>query len=57
MQNKIHRIVENRVKTGTAGGIEAVTKAISTHIDNPGVCYAGCSALLNMTDNNGKKKQ
>ena len=45
---------ENKVKAVAAGGIEAVVKAIDTHINNSGVCYAGCSALGNMTANNCK---
>ena len=44
-------IDENSVKAGTAGGIEAVVKAMNTHINNPGVCYQGCGALWNMTVN------
>ena len=44
------------MKSGTAGGIEAVVKAINTHIDNDGVCENGCGALRNMVTN-GKKKQ
>ena len=46
---------ENKVKAGAAGGIEAVVKAINTHMDNVGVCKNGCNALWNMTINNGKK--
>ena len=42
---------ENKVKVGAAGGIEAVVKAINTHINNAGVCENGCGALLNMTIN------
>ena len=42
------------MKAGAAGGIEAVVKAINTHIDNAGVCEQGCGALNNMTANNGK---
>ena len=45
---------ENQVKAGAAGGIEAVVKAINTHINNVGVCYKGCGTLLNMTEFNGK---
>ena len=45
---------ENQVKAG-AGGVEAVVKAINTHINNAGVCYQGCGAFRNMTANNGKK--
>ena len=37
-----------------AGGIEAVVKAINTHINNAGVCESGCGALANMAVNNGK---
>ena len=43
---------ENQAKAGAAGGIEAVMKAINTHINNTDVCYAGCGALMN---NNGKQ--
>ena len=42
------------MKAGTAGGIEAVVKAIDTHIGNAGVCRTGCGALWNMTQNNRK---
>ena len=41
------------MKAGTAGGIEAVVKAISTHINNSSVCCAECGTLLIIT-NNGK---
>ena len=39
------------MKAGTAGGIEAVVKAINTHIDNADVCEKGCAALWNMVLN------
>ena len=39
------------MKAGAVGGIEAAVKAISTHIDNAGVCEWGCGALWNMTGN------
>ena len=42
------------MKAGTAGGIEAIVKAINTHINNSDVCENGCNALWNMTAN-GKK--
>ena len=42
------------MKAEAAGGIEAAVKAINTHIGNIFVCCAGCNALYNMTDNNGK---
>ena len=45
------------MKAGTAGGIEAVVKAINTHINNAGVCYQGCGALWSMTVNNGKNNK
>ena len=38
------------MKAGTAGGIEAIVKAINTHIDNVDVCEWGCSALWNVTE-------
>ena len=31
--------------------MEAVVKAINTHIKNADVCYRGCGALWNMTFN------
>ena len=46
---------ENRVKAGISGGIEAVVKAMNTHISNASVCKNGCSALWNMTSNSGKR--
>ena len=36
------------MKAGAAGGIEAVVKAINTHIGNADVCKNGCGALWNM---------
>ena len=50
--NKQNEITdENKVKAGAAGGIEAIVKAINTHICNAGVCENGCAALRNMTVN------
>ena len=45
---------ESKVKAGKAGGIKAVVKAINAHIDSPSVCEAGCGALWNMINGNGK---
>ena len=42
------------MKAGAVGGIEAVVKAISTHVNNVGVCKNGCGALANIIANNGK---
>ena len=39
------------MRAGAARGIEAVVKAINTHIANAGVCEKGCGALRNMADN------
>ena len=39
------------MKAGTTGGIEAVVKAINTHINIFDVCEQGCGALWNMTAN------
>ena len=39
------------MKAGAAGGIDAVVKAINTHIGNAGVCENGCNALVRMTFN------
>ena len=44
------------MKAGTAGGIEAVVKAINTRIDNADVCLHGCAALCVMAVNNGKNE-
>ena len=44
------------MKAGAAGGIEAVVKAINTHIKNPSVCQQGCSALWSMTLNGNNSK-
>ena len=46
------RTAENQVKAGEAGGIEAVVKAINTHINNSGMCENGCDALCNITEAN-----
>ena len=42
------------MKAGAEGGIDAVVKAINTHIDNAGMCEKGCDVLMSMTFNNGK---
>ena len=42
------------MKAGAAGGIEAIVKAINTHISNAAICEQGCGALNNMTAVNGK---
>ena len=42
------------MRAGAAGGIEAVVKAINTHINNADVCEKGCGALYYMIANNGK---
>ena len=53
MSTKIKQMytAENKNKAGVAGGIEAVVKAINTHISNAGVCEKGCGALRSMTVN------
>ena len=42
---------DNRVKAEAAGGIEAVVRAIGTHINNAGVCECGCGVLFVITVN------
>ena len=42
------------MKTGTARWIEAVVRAINTHIDNANVCEQGCDALWSIAAKNGK---
>ena len=54
-QNTMKRTAESQVKVGAAGGIEAVVKAINTHINNADVCKMGCGTLGSMGFNNGKK--
>ena len=48
-------IAEGQMKAVTVGGIEAVIKAINSHVHNPDVCENGCYALYNMIFDNGKK--
>ena len=43
------------MKGGDTGGVEAVVKAIRTHISNVGVCEQGCGTLNSITCNNGKR--
>ena len=40
---------DNAMKAGTIGGIEAVVKAMNTHINDDYVCKYGCGALRSMT--------
>ena len=42
------------MKAGKEGGIEVAVKAISTHINNVGVCEQGCGTLCSMTFDNSK---
>ena len=39
------------MKAGAVEGVEAVVKAINTHINNADVCAQGCGALRIMTVN------
>ena len=48
------RTAENQVKAAAVGGIEAVLKAINTHINNADVCTVECIALWNILTNNCK---
>ena len=45
---------ENQRRAGVAGGIEAIVKAMTTHIDNADVCQRGCGAFCGVTVS-GKK--
>ena len=45
------------MKVVAAGGIEAVVKAINTHINNADVCRVGCGALNNMAANGKNTEQ
>ena len=45
---------ENRVKAVAAGGIDAIVRAMNTHINNADVCEYGCCALCNMAINRSK---
>ena len=52
--NNNSNTAKNRIKAGAAGGVEAVVKAINTHISNVNVCENGCGVLWNITFNNSK---
>ena len=39
------------MKAGAAGGVDAIVKAINTHINNAGVCENGCCALMSISIN------
>ena len=57
IQNKnMHKqsIAENQKKAVAAGGIEAVVKAISTHIRDTDICKCGCDALETMAIGDSK---
>ena len=53
-QQKLIWTDENKVKAVSAGGVEAVVKAINIHISYADVCKLGCDILKDMTENNGK---
>ena len=40
------------MKVGEVEGIAVVLKAMDTHINNADVCFYGCGALWNITDDN-----
>ena len=42
------------MRAGTAGGIEAVLKAIDAHMDRVDLCRQGCAVLYSLTINNCK---
>ena len=54
MNNNMRQTDENKEKAGAVGGIEAVVKAINTHIDNLDMCKNGCGLLGDMILDNGK---
>ena len=56
-QIKVKWTDENQAIAAMTGGIEAVIKAVSIHVDNAGVCYVGCGALTNIAANYGKAQQ
>ena len=47
---------DNRVRAGEGGAIEVILNAMRTHINNAGVCEAGCGALGNITENGNQIK-
>ena len=49
---------KSRTEIRTFGGIEAITKVISIHVNNTDVCCAGCGALWSITvDGKSMNKQ
>ena len=42
---------DSQSTAGVVGGIEAVFKALSAHVNDAEVCITGCGALKNMTVN------
>ena len=46
---------DNKVRAGGTGAIEAIVSAMKTHIDNAGVCEAGCGALARIAYMNGNQ--
>ena len=47
----------NQARAGQARAIEAIVKAMNTHINNSDVCINGCCALKAITNSNGKRNQ
>ena len=50
-------VAKDKMRAVEVGGIEAVVKAINTHISNVCVCIAGCGTLVIMTVNGKNIKQ
>ena len=49
----MHVSLANRFKIASLGGIEAIIKAMSTHIDNSVVQEIACGCLRNLAFNDG----
>ena len=47
----------NQAKAGECGAIEVILSAMKTHMNNAGVCEAGCGVLGNITVNGKQQPQ
>lgn len=44
----------NQIKIGETDALEMIVNAMKTHMDHFGICFNGCGAFMNITEENCK---
>ena len=46
---------DNKITAGKARTVEVIVNVMKSNMDNANICYGGCAAVANITENNGKQ--